>query len=201
MPKKDKKPKPKKIRAVRAPRAPRVANSRRPPLRASKPHTHIINVYTTPSTEQPFNPSFSSQTMPFTTSTQYVSPKPIPVKVEPKELTTQNVYNPSVSPFQVPFGVPLGKPKINIGLDRRDMPLDVINLETSEAETSAIEKKTRGPYKSKGKGSTIEKHKNIGKNIQNEFVKMVEGYNTDAALKDVNTVTTPMQFYTQGGNI
>lgn len=178
MPKKDKKPKPKKIRAVRAPRAPRVA----------RPHTHIINVYTTPSTEQPFNVPFSSQTMPFTTSTQYVSPKPIPVKVEPKELTTQNV-------FQAPFTKSIGKPKINIGLDRRDIPLDVINLETSEAETSVAEKKIRGPYKSKGKGSTIEKHQIIGRNIQNEYVRGVEGY--DERDKPVMMETGGMEFFTK----
>ena len=128
--------------------------------------------------------------MPFTTSTQYVSPKPIHVKVEPKELTTQNVYNPSVSPFQVPFGVPLGKPKINIG--------DVINLETSEAETSAIEKKVRGPYKTKGKGSTIEKHQNIGRNIQNEYVRGIESYDElDRRDKPVMMETGGMEFFTR----
>lgn len=200
MPKKDKKLKPKKIKAVRAPRAPRVP-------RAKSTQTHIINVYTTPSTA-PFEQTFSPFT---TTSTQYIQPQTLKgtngSSLTPplgmgfkgndefflpeikKELTSKSV-------FQVPFSASLTEPmkKLKIG--------EVINLETSsDADTSVVEKKTRGPYKSKGKGSTIEKHQNIGKNIQNEFVKMVEGYNTDAAMKDVNTATAPMQFYTQGGKI
>lgn len=182
--KKSKKLKPKKIKAVRAPRAPRVP-------RAKSTQTHIINVYTTPSTA-PFEQTFNPFT---TTSTQYIKEtngsfltpplgmgRGVPLPEIKKELTSKSVF---------PLTEPMKKLKIG----------EVINLETSDADTSVVEKKTRGPYKTKGKGSTIEKHQNIGKNIQNEFVKMVEGYNTDTAIKDVNTATAPMQFYTQGGKI
>ena len=210
MPKKVNKLKPKKIKAVRAPRAPRAPRV----ARASKPHTHIINVYTTSQTE-PFNPVFRqgfSEVKPLeTTSTQYVTSQPIPKQGSAtvakesvqKELTTTNLYNES--PFQVPFGVPSGKPKIKIGLDSRDMPLDVINLETSGTETG-VEKRVRGPYKTKGKGSTIEKHQIIGRNIQNEYVRGVEGYDEldrrDTPLKQpVMMETGGMEFYTQGGKI
>ena len=168
-----------KIKKIKAPRAPRAPRANRPSgLHPLKPHTHIINVYTTPSSE-PFNPSFSSQTMPFTTSTQYVSPQTIPVKVEPvaKELTTQNV-------FQAPFGEPSRKSKINIG--------EIINLDTSETDTAVV-KKVRAPYKSGGIGSTKEKYKNIGRNFQNEYVSDVEGFRKAEPISQPSV----MEFFTK----
>lgn len=172
MPKKPK-VKVKKIRAVRQPRA-------RQPVK-KETHTHIINVYT--DRQEPYRTDFKNQFKyglgniepysPFSTktSTTYIQPQSLTedLKVIPiKELTSQSTFQP----FAMPVGIP--KKKVMIGehieLKSQFSNLASSNPYASESDTGFTSPRTpRGPYKSKGKGSTMEKHQNIGRNIQNEF--------------------------------
>ena len=173
--------KPKKIRAVRQPRA--KASSLQ-----KEQHTHIINVFNTPhGTHNPYISDIPFQekyTIPYVFSTQkfhvpqQIEPQVLTHNVEPKskpvELTSKNVFPQSV------FQVPTSKPKLSIGGELSASEIEAYQLHNNPyaSESEGSPRSPRGPYKSKGKGSTMEKHQNIGRNIQNQYVSRVEAHST-----------------------
>ena len=180
--------KPKKIRAVRQPRA-KASSTTKSGLQKEQ-HTHIINVFNTPHgthnpyvSDIPFQEKysvpdvFSTQKfhIPQTLESQSLSRS---MEEKPVEITSKNIFPQSV------FQVPTSKPKLSIGSEltaSEKKQYDMYNPYATENESelrrsysSGEERTPRGPYKTKGRGSTIEKHQNIGRNIQNEYVMGVE---------------------------